>query len=171
KRPMFACVGAEPATSIERRPSKPESGIRDRYRRTPPIDRPQLLVEYVQGLVAEIMGFDAARRPIDPQQGLFEMGMDSLMSVELRSRLAAAVGQPLPATLTFNYSTIAALAEYLRREIFAETGAPALDDLSTQNERPEPNVMSAIPADLSDEECASLVDTELAAIDALLKAL
>ena len=79
--------------------------------------------------------------------------------------------QPLPATLTFNYSTIAALAEYLRREVFAETGPAAIDHGNTQHGRPEPGVTSAIPADLSDQECASLVDTELAAIDALLKAL
>jgi len=39
--------------------------------------------------------------------------MDSLMSVELKSRLEAFVGQPLPSTLTFNYPSIAALADYI----------------------------------------------------------
>ncbi|MCL5996215.1 MAG: acyl carrier protein, partial [Chloroflexi bacterium] len=54
---------------------------------------------------------------IDEQQGLFEMGLDSLMAVELKSRLEAAVGRSLPSTLTFNYPTVAAMTAYLLGEL------------------------------------------------------
>ena len=57
------------------------------------------------------------------RRGLFDLGMDSLMSVELKSRLEATVGQPLPTTLTFKYPTVAVLTDFLARELGVETVA------------------------------------------------
>lgn len=42
-----------------------------------------------------------------------EAGLDSIGAVELRSLLGTAFGTELPATLTFDYPTTAALAGYL----------------------------------------------------------
>ena len=54
---------------------------------------------------------------VDVQQGLFDMGMDSLMSVELKTRLEKCIGRSLPTTLTFNHPSVGALAEFLAREV------------------------------------------------------
>jgi acyl carrier protein len=74
---------------------------------------------------------------ITPDQGLFEMGMDSLMSVELKNRLEREIGRPLPSTLTFNYPSVRALAGYLVAAAAPAaavsdppSGAPAIDDMS-----------------------------------------
>jgi acyl carrier protein len=81
---------------------------------------------------------------IDPQQGLFDIGLDSLMSVELKGLLEKGARRALPATLTFNYPTPFDLAGYLNEVLFPEQapeparepgGLPAgeaedLDDLS-----------------------------------------
>ena len=48
-----------------------------------------------------------------PAQDLFEMGMDSLMALELKRRLEEGINGSLPANLLFNYPTVAALATLL----------------------------------------------------------
>jgi acyl carrier protein len=65
----------------------------------------------VRSLTATILGLDAAAAEID--QGFFDMGFDSLMGLELKNRLEAAIRVPLPATLVFDYPTIRNLAEFI----------------------------------------------------------
>jgi len=82
--------------------------------------RPGLLLTYVQGEVARVLGLDASHLP-DIQTGFSDMGMDSLMAVDLKNRLQSSIGKPLTSTVTFNYPTIEALARYLSEEVFALT--------------------------------------------------
>ena len=68
--------------------------------------------------------------PVDRRRGFFEMGMDSLMVVELRRRLEADLQRPLPTTVAFNYPTVEALGSFLAQELLDpgdhETPTPAL---------------------------------------------
>jgi acyl transferase domain-containing protein len=76
--------------------------------------RLNILVAHIQSEVASILGLNY-RKP-DPQQGFFHMGMDSLMAVQLKSRLENRLGKSLPNTLIFNYPTIESMAGYLAEE-------------------------------------------------------
>jgi acyl transferase domain-containing protein/NADPH:quinone reductase-like Zn-dependent oxidoreductase/acyl carrier protein len=76
--------------------------------RAMPGDRLDMAREHVSGIVREIMGgqIDASALA----QPLAEHGMDSLMAVEIRTRLSGSLEMPLPATLLFEYSSIESLA-------------------------------------------------------------
>ena len=46
-----------------------------------------------------------------------DYGLDSLMAVELKNRFESELGIPLPATLAWNYPTIATLSEHLAGQL------------------------------------------------------
>jgi acyl carrier protein len=50
---------------------------------------------------------------IEPSIGFADLGLDSLMALQLRRRLSVLSGLELPATMTFNHSTLEALSYYL----------------------------------------------------------
>jgi len=79
-------------------------------------DRDRVMAAVIQREVAQVLALPDAG-DADPGQGLFEMGMDSLMSLELRTRLQTLVGRSLPATLVFDYPTIGAMAHFLVQEL------------------------------------------------------
>lgn len=51
--------------------------------------------------------------PLEPRRGLRDVGLDSLMAVELRNALQRMAERPLPATLLFDHPTVEALSGYL----------------------------------------------------------
>jgi epothilone polyketide synthase D len=74
--------------------------------------RARLLSAAVQGEVAQVLGLPGGSLP-ELEQGLFEMGLDSLMAMELRTRLQTQLGRGLPATLVFDCPTIGAIARFV----------------------------------------------------------
>eukprot|EP00887_Chlorella_sp_A99_P003340 scaffold26.g3340.t1 len=66
----------------------------------------------VVATVASVLGTTVA-----PHQPLMDAGLDSLGSVELRNALSAEFGLDLPATLVFDYPTIAALTHFILLQV------------------------------------------------------
>ena len=50
---------------------------------------------------------------IDRDRSIYDLGMDSLMSVTLQRQLSGSLGVPLPAALIYEYPTISSLTEAL----------------------------------------------------------
>jgi acyl transferase domain-containing protein len=120
-------------------------------------ERYDLLLNYVRSQVAVIMGF-AADYPLEARQGFFQLGMDSLMTIELRNRLQATLPCTLSSTLAFDYPTIAILTQHLLTTLFPpETPAP---EAAAQPAEPVPALEK-----LSRDELKALLDQELASID------
>jgi len=86
---------------------------------TPPNKRRSLLLEYVRNQATKVLSLDASFT-IDPKQPLTSLGLDSLMAVELRNLLGSGLNltRSFPATLVFDYPTLAALTAYLAKEVF-----------------------------------------------------
>jgi acyl carrier protein len=92
--------------------TRPVRDIRAELARAYPAERRELVVSFVHGEVARVLGLGSAQ-VLDPHQALTELGLDSLMVVELRNALSAATGQTLPTGIVFQYPTIDAVAGYV----------------------------------------------------------
>jgi acyl carrier protein len=153
-RPFLSRLGAVAAPARQEVPSGSSPVLAARLAAAPAGMRQELIVEFVRHEVAAVLGLDQSR-PVPLDTGLFELGMDSLMSVELKRRLERGTGRSLPSTLTFNYPSVSALAGFLEREL--STGLPeAPAALSAAGTEP-----AALPS--VGEDLGMLTDAELEA--------
>jgi len=88
------------------------TSLRDRLEATPEAGRTDLVLQLVRGEVAAVLRL-AGPAAVAPGRPLKELGLDSLMAVELRNRLATLAGRSLSSTVAFDYPTCRALAEHL----------------------------------------------------------
>ncbi|WP_328454220.1 SDR family NAD(P)-dependent oxidoreductase [Amycolatopsis sp. NBC_00438] len=77
--------------------------------------REETVLELVGDLVAAVLGHD--RGTVGGDSAFKEIGFDSMTAVELRNRLTAATGMPLPATVVFDHPTPAALTRFLLAQL------------------------------------------------------
>ncbi|WP_425315247.1 beta-ketoacyl reductase [Streptomyces europaeiscabiei] len=88
------------------------SDFLDRLAALDEAERLKTLTEFVRGEVAAAVGLPGAHT-VAAEKPLQGLGLDSLMSVDLKNRIAAQTGAELPSTLAFDYPTPRALAEFL----------------------------------------------------------
>ncbi len=79
-------------------------------------DHYEILVTYLQKQVHQILKLPSSQLP-EPQQGFFDMGIDSLMAIELKNLLESHLHISLPTTLILEFPTIHELAAYLEQEV------------------------------------------------------
>jgi acyl transferase domain-containing protein/acyl carrier protein len=101
--------GLRKASSAAR---KEASTLRERLSALPEAERLSSLIDLVRAEVAAVLGLQRGDA-IPTAQPLRELGMDSLMAVEVRNRLALLVGSNLPATLLFDHPSATHIAKFL----------------------------------------------------------
>ncbi len=74
-------------------------------------ERRSMLERLVKDAVARVLKMEVGR--LDPRKPLGNMGLNSLLAMELRNRLEIALDRPLSATLAWNYPTIDILVDHL----------------------------------------------------------
>jgi myxalamid-type polyketide synthase MxaB len=85
---------------------------------TPEAERPRVLQRLVQEQLAKVMGVSDPDQ-IDPGEPLFNLGLDSLMALELMVLLETNLGITLTESLVFEYPTVEALVRYFLEVLFA----------------------------------------------------
>ncbi|MGK7876651.1 MAG: SDR family NAD(P)-dependent oxidoreductase [Xenococcaceae cyanobacterium] len=121
-------------------------------------ERGKLLTAFVSKQLAGVLGFNQDKI-INQKQGFFDLGMDSLTSVELRNRLQASLGCSLPPTLTFKYPTLETLVDYLANEVL---------DFNTPKKGEKQKEMQSEVARLSEAETNASILKEIEALENLL---
>ena len=115
-----------------------------RLRQTPAAERENLLVAFLQQELQAVL-----RLPNEPSPtvGFFDLGMDSLMAVELRNRLNRAFADEYVAsnTVVFDYPDIATLAGHLAEEL-VELGTAAIPPLA------QPQIITEATKPAQDED-------------------
>lgn len=148
-------------TELRAAPAAPQAAVTSflqRFERVPPKDKHAFLLDHVRSQVAIVRG--VAPSVIDLSLGLFELGLDSLMAIDLRKTLEESLGCSLPSTIAFDYPTVEALVDYMARDILflehvPDRRARVLDE-KTQ--------LSAALQPLSADEVASRLTAKLAAL-------
>jgi SAM-dependent methyltransferase/acyl carrier protein len=89
-------------------------------------ERHEAFVEFVRCHVARVLRTTSSQK-LGRDRRLLDLGLDSLMAVELRNELETGLGldHKLPATLVFNYPTIATLATFLEEQLLPSTETPS----------------------------------------------
>jgi acyl transferase domain-containing protein/acyl carrier protein len=131
----------------------PVADLRQQLQDAPPGRRRPLVAAFVRERALRALGVDPARA-VDPRTPLGELGLDSLLAVELRNTLGSALGQSLSATLLFDYPTIDALTDYLLGNVLRSVQA---DEPPVPAPADEPASMVGAIEDLSDEEVDRLL--------------
>jgi acyl carrier protein len=172
---QFYFAGSEPPflseLAREQAPNPPQASHpgekRDALLAAQPAQRHRLLQSYLADQVARVLGVSSSR--LDVQQPLSNLGLDSLMAVELKNRIAVDLGVNMPMVKFLQGPSVEQAAVQLLDQLTAEVsnGSPAPAPVTTQrhDEQQNGNINEHLLAkleQLSDEEVNSLLTDMLA---------
>jgi acyl transferase domain-containing protein/acyl carrier protein len=132
-----------------------------------PEDRGERMLEVILGLVSEVLGGDD---DVAPEQGFFDLGLDSVLSAELKERAEDAIGRELPGTIMFECPNARSFAEFVLEDVFGEepaaeapTGAITDDEATTDDSEPDDGL-----DDLSDDALMGRLLSALSSSESML---
>ena len=138
-------------TDPERKAAAPETDLLSRLRAAPAGEREDVLASFIQGELQAVLRLSA---PPSPAARFFDLGMDSLMAVELRNRLNRGFAGVYVAsnTVVFDYPDTAALAHFLAGELGEiDAGEPPETGVEPAGRRerrvPDPPMPMPLPED------------------------
>jgi myxalamid-type polyketide synthase MxaE and MxaD len=136
------------------------SALRSRLHTAEPADALRNLQDTITEVAATILGVPLTDIA-DRADGFFQMGMDSIMTVELRRRLETLLQINLMTTLAFEYPTVERLANYLAGEVLGlDLQRPG--DLMVESKAEQVHGAGDDLESYSDAELAAELDRELA---------
>lgn len=145
-RPLLVDLGSK-----GEKPEEKAAGLTADWQKLPLQQRRAMLQTHIQETVGQLLGYPAGQLP-PLTKGFSDLGMDSLMSVEVRRRLERSLGLPLPTTLAFDYPTVQALVQYIGAEVWQWGEVNQLVEKETPPEGNPAGVEADLTAELEDLE-------------------
>nr|WP_165360933.1 SDR family NAD(P)-dependent oxidoreductase [Candidatus Chloroploca sp. Khr17] len=163
RQPFFAELLAEvshaESTQAPQATPAAQTTLRQRLEAAPPAERAGHMTIWLQQVVARTLHLPEHPHPLT---GFSELGMDSLMTIELRRHLEKELEVSLRSTLAFEYPTIELLGQYLLRDVLG------VEEHLVERARAEQLDGDQGPTnlgDLSDDDLNMLLSQELAMLD------
>jgi NADPH:quinone reductase-like Zn-dependent oxidoreductase/acyl carrier protein len=152
---FFAELQPEPAPALAASTAETTATVGPQLLRrlegaAPPVVR-GILVEHIRAQAARVLGLDGAAIG-DLDRPLRELGLDSLMALDLTRTLASSAGLQLSPTLLFDHPTVSTLADHL---------ACRLGALEPVEPEPGSAGKAATLEELSHNELIALLDQEV----------
>ena len=157
-RPLLSAIALTHTTVARRAPAhQPSPELVLSVQGIPDQERAKVVRQFVEAVIRRILELETGFQ-LNIRQGLTELGMDSLLSIEFKNLLQLGTGISLPATLAFDYPTIEALVDLLLSKLRdsgrqGETGMAETKPVHANDD-------DAITT-LSDEEAEALLLAEL----------
>jgi hypothetical protein len=136
---MSDLVRSEQRRTVAQHEPGPSGDLIAELQALEPSQRRAHLGEQLRNQVLRVLGLNA-QHPVGQHQGLSDLGMDSLMAVELSNRLGVIVDRSLPSTLAFEHPTLDRLTAHLedllgdRVEFTVEESARGAKDVARDEE-------------------------------------
>ncbi|BBM86752.1 type I polyketide synthase [Candidatus Uabimicrobium amorphum] len=158
EEPFFEKIVSVAKTKMSHH-EKQESKLLKELEEMPVTQRYDFLRNYVVTKAESILGLSA----LDTTQPLQEMGLDSLMAIELKNTLEMSVGKTLPATMLFNYPTIELIVSYIANDILDIEFAQEQDDTTPLESQKSDHAEQV--EQMSEDEAMELLNQKLSAFN------
>ena len=147
-------------SAMESSPDTPSSFLQE-LELAPVSEQRTILLTFVRAQIAKGLGLSSPEQ-VGLQQNFTDLGMDSLMALELSNFLKNSLGCSLSSTIVFDYPTLEALVDYLAESILnneleeTSTNTPETNNHDLEVTQPETDL-----DDLSDSEAEALLMSKL----------
>ncbi|MBO9998157.1 MAG: type I polyketide synthase [Cyanobacteria bacterium SID2] len=135
-----------------------KGGWREDWETLSPVQRYHRIFEGLQKELFVVVGAEPTQA-LDPHTGFFELGLDSLMALELKNRLQNRFDLVLSSTLTFDCPNPKTLADYLLGQLSPSEVEPTPSSAADLQSEAFEDSESAV-RDLSENELLALIDRE-----------
>ena len=141
--------------------AKGASRFRETLAKAAPGERAAIIEKHIGEELGRVLRLPAAK--IDRRTSFNQLGVDSLMSLELRNRLEASMGLKLSATMLFTYPNLASLAEHLLESMKLAAGPDSPPARKEDSEIP-PDLQETVEA-LDKDALMALVEETMGRIE------
>ncbi|HTZ14424.1 MAG TPA: SDR family NAD(P)-dependent oxidoreductase, partial [Mycobacterium sp.] len=117
RRAFLAELEREVPSAVPVTTASGKTELVERLTNAPVQQRRKLLADFLRDAVADVTRVDPSE--IREDAGFFDLGMDSLMAVELRQRIELGVGKQIPATLAMDHPRLSDTVDYLLTDVLA----------------------------------------------------